>query len=82
MAKTMWVHWHSGHPMTTADAAERSLIERDDGQVENAGWTARNAALALGRLVETLHEKGLLTTDEVQRVLDLYEYEAVTEDGK
>lgn len=77
MTETLWKNsWRPGKThLSTAVAAEHSLIEEDGGQVENAGNTARNAVSALGRLIEILHEKGLLTTDEVQNVLDLYAYE-------
>ena len=80
MPKTLWKHtWSRGRrAITTAETAE-ALIENDGGVAERAQSTAENTARALGRLVETLHEKGLLTTDEVQQVLDLWAYEVADE---
>lgn len=80
MVKTVWKSpWYPGRRAVQTSEAAETLIDNDGGQVESAKYTAENAVNALGRLVETLHEKGLLTTDEVQQVLDLYGYE-VAED--
>ena len=63
--------------LSTADAGEMSLTSTADGAVERANATAENAVLALARLVEVLEAQGLLTTEEVQQVLDLHNYEKV-----
>lgn len=65
-----WKRWTANaHPRDTADAGFEALISTDDG--------AQNVAAALARLVETLENKGLLTSDEVQHVLALYGYDKV-----
>ncbi len=61
----------------TADAGEQALTSTADGAVERATDTAQNVAAALARLVETLENKGLLTSDEVKHVLDLFGYDKV-----
>jgi hypothetical protein len=73
--KRKWVL--NANPRDTADAGEQALISTDDGVIERATATAENVAAALARLVETLENKGLLTSDEVQRVLNLYGYDKV-----
>jgi hypothetical protein len=77
MAK--WVsQWHrSGKRYRTAEAGTRQLGSAEGGAVERAERIADNAAEAVSRLAEVLHDKGLLTDAEVVQVLDLYGYEKV-----
>lgn len=78
MAETRWRRSRErGKTYSTADAAEACLIETGGGISENALHTAENAVLALARLVDVLHEQGKLSTDDVQKVLELYTYEVV-----
>lgn len=45
----------------------------EHGAVEQAGATADNATKALGRLLELLAEKGLLSAAEIVRIVELRE---------
>jgi hypothetical protein len=76
---TLWQNTYaSGRaPHGTAATGERVIVSTDGGVTERALTTAENTASALCRLIETLHDKGVLTTDDVQRVLELYGYEPV-----
>ena len=60
--------------LSTATAAERELAAQEGGIAEQGRNTAENAVAALGRLVEVLEDKGLLTTGEVVAILELYGY--------
>jgi hypothetical protein len=74
---TKWKpHW-GDREFSTAGAGERELGDAEGGQVERALRVSDNAICALARLVEVLHDKGLLTDDEVVRVLDLHGYDKV-----
>lgn len=83
MAKTRWKPlWSTSDcTYTTADAGEFALTDRDGGIAESALSMAENTAGAVSRLVEMLHEKGILTTDEVYQVLELYGYEPVEDEA-
>ena len=73
---TKWkLPWGATWALSTANAGARELISDSDGAVESARSTAENAAEALARLVEVLHERGKLTDAEVQHILDLHGYE-------
>ncbi len=48
-----------------SDALE---YNEDHGAVENAQQTANNTAAALGRLVEVLESKGIMTLDDILKV--------------
>ena len=75
---TKWKQkWGSDRHRSTAEVGERELGDAEGGQVERALGIADNAVRALARLVEVLHERGLLTDDEVVRVLDLHGYDKV-----
>jgi len=75
---TKWQEkWGSWRILGTASAGERVLGDAEGGQVERALRIADNAVCALARLVEVLHDKDLLTEDEVVRVLDLHGYKKV-----
>jgi hypothetical protein len=76
---TLWQNTYaSGRaPQGTAATGERVIVATDGGVTERALTTAENTASALCHLIETLHDKGVLTTDDVQRVLELYGYEPV-----
>ena len=72
---TMWrKQWGDGRVLSTATAAERELAAQEGGIAEQGRNTAENAVAALGRLVEVLEDKGLLTTGEVVAILELYGY--------
>lgn len=80
---TLWQNtYHPGHaPRGTAATGERAITSTDGGVAERALTTAENTASALCRLIETLHDKGVLTTGDVQRVLELYGYEPLEGDA-
>lgn len=82
MAKNLWKDkWYPDRRAISTSEMATMLIDTDGGQ-EMRAWTAENAVNALGRLIETLHEKGLLTTDQVLQVLNQqYRYE-VEEDNQ
>ena len=73
----MWKELWGDVQFNTAAAGERVLGDADGGQVERALRVADNAVCALARLVAVLHDKKLLTDDDVQHVLHLYNYEKV-----
>jgi hypothetical protein len=54
----------------------------EGGSVEWAQSTASNTASALGRLVETLYEKGILTKHQVMLIADDYKNEVEIEVSK
>jgi len=75
---TKWKQqWGADRHLSTAAAGARELGDAEGGQVERALRIADNAVCALARLVEVMHDKGLLTDDEVVRVLDLHGYDKV-----
>lgn len=66
--------WRGEKTSTIADFVTSGLDGRDyDGALERAGATADNTAEALGRLVEILAEKGIVSASEVVIIAGNYE---------
>lgn len=75
---TKWEqNWYATGPFRTAAAGERVLGNAEGGVAERGERMADNAICALSRLVQLLHDKGVLTDSEVQHVLDMHGYEKV-----
>jgi hypothetical protein len=72
----MWTHdWRRGYgEVATEAAAVMSLVSDRDGVAESARDTAEAAVRAIGRLVNTLIERGALTTDDAKSILELYAF--------
>lgn len=64
--------YKAGRTYSVASAVECECdgTDYDRGSVETAEATARNTMRFLGRLVETLHEKELLTNGDVLKLLE------------
>ena len=57
--------------MTLATYVEQKIdgSDYDRGQLKAIGNTAENAGTVLGRLIETLADKGILKLDEVESIV-------------
>ena len=82
MSNIRWRHpyYINDRAYSTADAGERSLAGGSEGVAERAAGTADNTLRALCRLVETLHDRGMLSNDEVRHVLELHGYDLVEDE--
>lgn len=59
--------WRDSAPVTIATAVDAKIDDNyDSGVAEHGLATARNAASAIGLLVQRPYEKGVLTKDDVQ----------------
>lgn len=62
-----------------SDLIEGKLDGEDNetGAVDGAAWTARNSIKAIGRLVDTLVSKGIITLDDAKTVAGLHELDEI-----
>ena len=79
------IRWRTRHMArnrgcSIAEAGARELSGTEDGALERVEETAENTLRALCRLVEALHNKGVLADDDVRRVLNMHAYEPVEND--
>lgn len=76
--KLLYKHWNTGKILerSIADAvADHCDSFESAGAVEDARHTAREAAQGLGKLVEKLHDKGVLSSDDVLGFINQWNYE-------
>lgn len=67
---------------STAAVVEDTLSNHSgSGVAERALELSEQIAAALGRLAETLEDKGVLTTREVQTIFEVYAYEPVEDEA-
>ena len=64
----------TGHITTRDWIRLKTAFNAIKGYTNMSKWTADNVASAVARLVRVLENKGLLTSEEVQHVLDLHEH--------
>ena len=62
-------------PMSIADALEKDVYDSDGGVAERADRNAENAIKLIGKLLETLHDKKVLSDNEVIEFIGRYRWE-------
>ena len=77
--KTTWASSKPGFaceiPQAVKSACQPMAYSDPDGAVERAKIVGDRAAEMLGRLIETLHKRKLLTRSEVLKIIDPHEHE-------
>jgi hypothetical protein len=69
--------WRKGGPVSIATAVEARIDDDyDSGVAEHGLSTARNAGSAIGKIVQLLHEKGVLTDEDLKDLVG-YSYHPV-----